>query len=200
MHEYTPIIEFWFGAGTDRDATTAGRQSRLWWGKNAETDQEIRRRFEPQVQAAGTGKLEAWKSSPEGWLALILLTDQFPRNIYRDTPRMYRFDPLARTLCADGLEDGTDRKLRLVQRVFFYLPLEHSESLDDQVRCVTLMHGLVHEAPEADKAVFEDFAGHAEAHRNIIERFGRFPHRNSILGRESTDEEIAFLTQPGSSF
>lgn len=194
------VIEFWFGPLDADDSTVAGRQSELWWGKNAETDREIRDRFEPQVQAAGAGELDAWTDTPQGWLALILLLDQFPRNIYRDTPGMYRFDDRARSLCEEGLDAGIDSSLRLIQRVFFYLPLEHSESADDQARCVDLMRGLAREAPNDHKAVFENFVDFAEAHRKVVDRFGRFPHRNAILGREPTAEEIEFLEQPGSSF
>ncbi|HKL51978.1 MAG TPA: DUF924 family protein, partial [Wenzhouxiangellaceae bacterium] len=133
-------------------------------------------------------------------LALILLLDQFPRNIYRDTSAMFRFDDQARALCVEGVETGIDARLRPIQRVFFYLPLEHAESIDDQAWCVDLMRGLVHEVPEDQKQVFEGFVDFAEAHRRIIDRFARFPHRNAILGRESTEEEVEFLKQPGSSF
>ena len=196
------VAEFWFGrefADLD-DATIAGRQSRLWWAKNESTDTDMRQRFEPLVQAAGTGKLDAWQTSPEGWLALILLVDQFPRNIYRGTPGMYQFDTRARALCVEGIEAGIDTRLELIQRVFFYLPLEHSESADDQARCVDLMQGLVQEAPKNHKEVFEGFFGYAEAHKKVIDRFGRFPHRNAILARQSTSAEIEYLEQPGSSF
>ena len=172
----------------------------MWWGKSEATDNEIRRLFEPQVQAAGAGKLDEWKTSPAGWLALIVLLDQFPRNIYRDTPAMFEFDERARALCVEGVEAGMDTHLRPIERVFFYLPLEHSESRDDQAWCVDLMRGLVREAPESQKQVFEGFVGYAEAHKRIIDRFGRFPHRNAILGRDSSVEESEFLEQPGSSF
>lgn len=202
MPDIDTILEFWFGEDFSDldDATISGRQSGLWWGKNESTDTEIRKRFEPLVQAAGAGKLGEWKASPKGWLALILLLDQFPRNIYRDSPAMFRFDDQARAQCVEGVESGIDAHLRPIQRVFFYLPLEHAESIDDQAWCVDLMRRLVDQAPQDQAEVFEGFVGYAEAHRKIIDRFGRFPHRNAILGRESTDEEIEFLKQPGSSF
>lgn len=202
MTDHAAILEFWFGeAFTDLDdATVAGGQSGLWWGKSESTDTEIRQRFEPLVQAAGAGKLDEWKASPAGWLALILLLDQFPRNIYRDTPAMFKFDDQARTLCVGGVETGIDAPLRPIQKVFFYLPLEHSESADDQAWCVDLMRGLVREVPENQRKVFEGFVDYAEAHKRIIDRFGRFPHRNAILGRESSAEEVEFLKQPGSAF
>lgn len=194
------VIQFWFGPLEATDSVISGRQSGLWWGKNEDTDRDIRNRFEPLVQAAGAGKLDESWASPDGRLARVLLLDQFPRNIYRDSPAMYKFDERARSLCIEGLETGVDHHLRPIQRVFFYLPLEHSESADDQARCVELMRGLAREVAEDQKPVFEDFVGHAEAHRKIVDRFGRFPHRNAILGRDSTAEEIEFLKQPGSSF
>ena len=202
MKDIDSVLKFWFGEDfAERDdATIAGRQSGLWWGKGDATDADIRRRFEPQVRAAGAGKLDDWKEVPEGWLALILLLDQFPRNIYRNTPAMYGFDDRVRALCTEGLDAGIDTHLRLLQRVFFYLPLEHAESSGDQAWCVELMQALVRRAPHDHKQLFEGFVDYAEAHKRIIDRFGRFPHRNAILGRESRPEEIEFLEQPGSSF
>ncbi|MGK7294779.1 MAG: DUF924 family protein [Candidatus Wenzhouxiangella sp. M2_3B_020] len=202
MSEYQAVLDFWFGEDADRKrgSEIAGVQSGLWWGKNPDTDREMRERFEPLVHAAGNGKLDDWKRTPEGWLALILLTDQFPRNIYRDTPAMFRFDGIARESCVEGIEAGVDARLAPIQRVFFYMPLEHSESADDQAWCLDLMHGLARAVDEEDRETFDGFVDYAEAHRRIIDRFGRFPHRNAILGRDSTDEETAFLREPGSSF
>lgn len=200
MNSPDPILDFWFGDSVDNDAAIANRQSSLWWDKSPATDEAIRKRFEAQVQAAADGLLDAWKDSPEGWLALILLTDQFPRNIHRGTPESFGFDPVARTLCLDGIEAGVDQRLRPIQRVFFYLPLEHSESMPDQQLCVDLMRSLARSVPEDQRPPFDHFVDFAVAHRRVIERFGRFPHRNEILGRDSTDEEVEFLKQPGSSF
>lgn len=160
----------------------------------------LRERFEPAVIAAGSGGLDDWASTARGRLALILLTDQLPRNIYRDTPDAFRLDPLARRLCCNGLERGDDRELRPIERVFFYLPLEHSENLDNQNRFVQLLKGLVAAVEPALTGTFEDFLDYGVRHRDVIARFGRFPHRNRILGRESTSKEREFLTQPGSSF
>jgi len=202
MNDANEILSFWFGEDfSDRDdSTIAGQQSKLWWGKDAGIDTEIRVRFESLVQAAGAGELGDWKQRPEGWLALILLTDQFTRNIYRDTPAMFEFDPIARALCIEGLDSEIDSALRPIQRVFFYLPLEHSEGAEHQAWCVDLMHGLAREAPESQRNTFENFVDYARAHQRIVDRFGRFPHRNAVLGRRSTVEEIEFLKQPGSSF
>jgi len=199
MNEYADILHFWFGDDSD-DAVVAGKQQALWWSKNPQTDALIRTRFEPLVLAAAAGELDTWRATPESLLALILLTDQFPRNIYRDTPDAFRFDPLARKLCLEALDTGADQQLRPIQRIFAYLPLEHSENLAHQQRCVELTTALAKQVPEAWRKSFESFAGFAEKHRVIIERFGRFPHRNAILDRPSTDEELEFLQQPGSSF
>jgi uncharacterized protein (DUF924 family) len=199
MNEYADILHFWFGDDSD-DVVVAGKQQALWWSKNPHTDTLIRTRFEPLVLAAEAGELDGWRATPEGLLALILLVDQFPRNIYRDTPDAFSFDPLARKLCLEALDTGADQQLRPIQRIFAYLPLEHSENLAHQQRCVELTTALALQVPEAWRTSFESFAGFAEKHRVIIERFGRFPHRNAILGRPSTDEELQFLQQPGSSF
>jgi uncharacterized protein (DUF924 family) len=187
------IRAFWFGDGDD--ATAAREKSSLWWSKDEAVDRAMRERFEPALQLAAARGMDGWRDTPQGLLALILLTDQFPRNIYRNTPQAFAFDPLALTWCKDGIDRGADRALRPIERVFFYLPLEHSESLHDQYLAVALFDKL----READSmyAGYHDFA---IRHRDIIERFGRFPHRNAILGRESTPEELAFLQEKGSSF
>jgi uncharacterized protein (DUF924 family) len=202
MSDIERILDFWFGedfTGID-DSTIAGRQSKLWWGKDPEVDDKIKQGFGALVTAAGDGLLSDWRASASGRLALILLTDQFTRNIHRDTPAMFGFDDYARELCIGGLEVGADAPLRPIQRVFFYLPLEHSEDADHQAWCIDLMHGLARDVPETQRETFERFVEYARAHQRIIERFGRFPHRNAILGRQSTAEEMEFLKQPGSSF
>lgn len=200
MNDPAAIIEYWFGDLSAPDATIAGRQSSLWWGKDEAVDVEMRYHFEPLVTSAGTGELDEWKATPDGWLALILLTDQVPRNIWRGRRDMYRFDDVARALSAQGIEAGIDQALRPIQRVFFYLPLEHSEDIEDQAWCVDLMRGLARSVPEEQRPVFEGFVEYAEAHHRVIEQFDRFPHRNGILGRDSTSEETEFLQRPGSSF
>jgi len=199
MENQKTIVEFWFGRNMD-DSVVAKERSPLWWSKNPDTDAEIRRRFEALVIAAESGDLDDWQQSAEGRLALVLLTDQFPRNIYRDTLAAFRFDALARKLCRNGLKEQSDHRLRPIERVFFYLPLEHSEDLDDQNQCVGHFRELAHEVSEELKPTFENFVDFAQRHQVIIERFGRFPHRNTILGRQSTQEEIDFLAQPNSSF
>lgn len=193
------VLEFWFGSNPD-DAAIAKEKSALWWSKNPQVDDEIRGRFEGLVAKAAAGELSYWEATPTGRLALILLTDQFPRNIYRDSHRAFAYDAKALAWCLDGIEQHVDRKLRPIERVFFYLPLEHAESLEHQDKSVKHFGELVSIVDEPDKAVFKEYLDFAIRHRDIIARFGRFPHRNKILGRQFTAEEIAFLNEPGSSF
>ena len=193
------VLEFWFGSNPD-DAAVAKEKSALWWSKNPQVDDEIRGRFEGLVAKAAAGELSDWEATPASRLALILLTDQFPRNIYRDSPRAFAYDAKALAWCVDGIEQHVDRKLRPIERVFFYLPLEHAESLEHQDKSAKHFGELVSIVDEPDKAVFKEYLDFAIRHRDIIARFGRFPHRNKILGRQSTAEEIAFLNEPGSSF
>jgi uncharacterized protein (DUF924 family) len=199
METTETILEFWFGASPD-DAIAAKEKSALWWAKDAATDQRMRERFTPYLQKAASGELRDWQETPAGRLALILLCDQFPRNIHRDTPQSFAFDEQARALCKKGIDAGADEALRPIQRVFFYLPLEHSESLDDQNESVALFEALASDVPAATREDFKGYVDFARHHRAIIERFGRFPHRNAILGRISSAEEAAFLKEPGSSF
>ena len=193
------ILEFWFGSDPD-DSVVAKEKSALWWLKNTQIDNEIRQRFESWVAKAAGGELWRWQTTPRGRLALILLTDQFPRNIYRDSAGAFTHDSKAMAWSLDGIKQGLDLKLRPIERVFFYLPLEHAESLEHQERSVKYFGQLVSNVGPEQKRTFQEYLDFAVRHRDVIARFGRFPHRNKILGRESTHEELAFLDQPGSSF
>jgi uncharacterized protein (DUF924 family) len=197
--EARDILSFWFGDDPD-DPRTAARQSKLWWDKDATLDAEIGRRFGALRLRAIAGELDEWVGAPPGRLALIVLVDQFSRNLFRNDPESFRHDALALRWALDGVERGDDAKLRPIERVFFYLPLQHSEVLAHQDRSVTLYEALVAQAPAESRKSFENFLSFAKRHREIVARFGRFPHRNAILGRASTPEEQAFLKQPGSSF
>ncbi|GAB3538450.1 DUF924 family protein [Noviherbaspirillum agri] len=199
MENPDTIREFWFGTSAD-DVVIAREQSRLWWTKHPDTDALIRQRFAPWLDRAVHHELDAWDNTPTGRLALILLTDQFSRNMYRDTPRAFASDPLALRWCKEGLQQHVDAQLRPIERVFFYLPLEHSESLPDQEQAVAYFQALVDELEPQQRPGFEGFLDFARRHREVVARFGRFPHRNRILGRDSTPEEVVFLSQPGSSF
>lgn len=169
------VLAFWKEAGPA-----------LWFAKDAAFDQRFRERFLLDHEAAARGELTHWQSTPEGSLALILLLDQFPRNAFRDTERMYATDASARRAASLALAAGYDRSFPLELRKFFVLPFAHSEDLADQERAVAL----------ARRLGAEDLA-HAEHHRDIVRRFGRFPHRNRILGRPSTAEETAYLANGG---
>jgi uncharacterized protein (DUF924 family) len=196
------ILDFWFGPQLETTPAfeIAHRQRPLWWSKNPQIDADCRHRFEPLLQDAAANRLADWADAPRSTLALILLLDQFPRNIYRDTPQAFAYDELARQHTHLALAMGLDRQLPPIARVFVYLPLEHSEDLDDQEQALQLLRALARQAGEADKKEFDGFADYAKKHHAVIERFGRFPHRNRILGRASSAEENAFLQQPGSSF
>jgi len=199
MENPASIIEFWFGLDAD-DKLTADRQASLWWSKNEALDAGMRERFGPWLDQAASHRLDGWAETAAGRLALILLTDQFPRNIHRGTPQSFAYDALARTWCKEGLREGVQAKLRPIERVFFYLPLEHSESLADQEQAVALFAELLDGVPASHRDTFRGYYDFAVRHREVISRFGRFPHRNRILSRESTAEELVFLQQKGSSF
>jgi uncharacterized protein (DUF924 family) len=193
------LLELWFGVDPD-DAAVAKSQAGLWWGHSPETDEMLREKFANPSTAASVGVLDHWTGSPQGRLALILLLDQIPRAIHRGTPQAFACDSDARAVASQGLASGADRLLRPVERVFFYLPFEHSEELADQERSVALFRELAETVPDGLRETFDFFLDYAVRHHAVIARFGRFPHRNTILGRESTPEELEFLQQPDSSF
>ena len=175
--EPSDVLAFWRDAGPAR-----------WFRKDEAFDAEFRRRFLPAHEAAARGDLAAWSASADGALALLILLDQFPRNVFRGTARMYTTDALARPIAHAAIDAGFDQSVDENLRQFFYLPLMHSEDLADHDRCVRLSGALGGES--------ERYAIH---HRGVIERFGRFPHRNAILGRTSTAQEQAFLAEGGFS-
>lgn len=186
------VLDFWFGPP---DSAEFGKPRKMWFAKDAAFDAQIRNRFGALVGAALGGRLSEWDSSPRGALARILLLDQFTRNAFRDTPRAFAGDPLALP-CAQALvAQGGDVLLAAVERGFAYLPFEHSEDLAMQDEALRLFERLASDAPA--QASLLDWA---QRHRAIVARFGRFPHRNAILGRASSAEEAEFLKQPGSGF
>lgn len=185
------VLDFWFG----RPGTPAHDTARPeWFRKDVAFDAEIRQRFGALVDEADRNGLTAWEADDTGRLALIVVCDQFPRNLFRDDARAFALDPRARALAHRALDDGLDQRLPPIRRVFVYLPLEHSESLADQHESVRRF-GALRDDPHAG-----GYLQWAERHRDVIERFGRFPHRNAVLGRTSTEQERAFLAQPGSRF
>lgn len=199
MNSIDSVIRYWFGEHPD-DAAVIREKSDLWWKKNPAVDEEIRLRFEAAVEAEMREELKSRDDSPRGRLARILLLDQFPRNMYRGSARAFAGDERAGKLAREALDQGMDRNLRPVERVFLYLPFEHSEHAPDQATAVRLFVALLDEVPETLKPPFRNFLDFARKHKDIVDRFGRFPHRNAILGRASTPEELEFLKGPGSSF
>ncbi|UCH47131.1 MAG: DUF924 domain-containing protein [Betaproteobacteria bacterium] len=193
------ILRFWFGTATD-DLEVSGQCAKMWWKKNPQVDAEIRQRFAAVVDAAASGQCDSWLENARGRLAMIIMVDQFSRNMYRDTPRAFAFDSLALSWAKEGIASGADQTLRPIERIFFYMPLEHSESLEDQQRAVALTTALAAQVTPEKRDLFEGYVDFAKRHRDIVQRFGRFPHRNAILERSSTPEELEFLKQPGSSF
>ncbi|MHC8302222.1 DUF924 family protein [Pseudomonas sp. ZS1P83] len=196
---WKPLLEWWFG-NSESPNEVAADKGKLWFGKRDSQDLEARTRFGDWVEQALAGGLTDWAQRPEGWLALVLLLDQLPRMIFRDTPKSFSGDLRAQALVAQGIAADFDRQLRPIQRVFIYLVFEHCENLVVQNEAVSRFIELVVRQPEADRAVFADNLDYAERHQKVIARFGRFPHRNAVLGRESTAEELEFLSGPGSRF
>ncbi len=164
-------------------------------------DAAIRQRFEPTMDAAAASSLEDWAGAPRGRLALILLLDQFPRNVYRGTAAAFAHDPKALDLSVSGIVAGLDRHLEPLERLFFYMPLQHAESIREQELSVAQFEEL---AQSVEAGLLTDTlahsADHARQHRDIIAEFGRFPHRNALLGRSSTDAEIRYLELGGATF
>lgn len=199
MNTVESILHFWFGSSAD-DAEVIREKWDLWWKKNSHVDDEIRKRFEATLQAEHQGERASWGKNPRGQLARIIVLDQFPRNMYRGAARAFAFDERALGLAGVALGQGMDKALRLVERVFMYMPFEHSEDSNDQQTSETLFTALVAAAPDSQKSVFRDFLEYAVRHKAIIDRFGRFPHRNALLGRKSTPEELTFLNGADSSF
>ena len=193
------ILDYWFGA-TGNAVDIAARQGRLWFGKLPESDRDITERFAATLDAAATGTLDHWADTPRGRLALIIVLDQFPHHVHRDTPQAFAQDAKALAQSMDALATGEDKQLAPIERVFLYLPLEHAESVSVQDLSVSLYEQLVADAAESEHTPFDNFLDYARQHRDVVARFGRFPHRNDILGRPSTPEEIEFLKQPGSRF
>jgi uncharacterized protein (DUF924 family) len=184
--DFVEVLDFWFGAP---DSQEHGRPRKLWFQKSEPFDAEIRSRFLMTWERAWGGELSRWQATPLASLALIVVLDQFPRNMFRGTARSFASDSLALAAARETIARGFDRPLSPVERPFVYLPFAHAEDLAAQRRSFALFHAFDLEHVES-----------ARRHYVIIARFGRFPHRNAALGRESTAEEIEFLKQPGSSF
>ena len=198
MNEPEDILDFWFGE-LDEKGCASPNQRQLWWAKSEAFDETVRAKFLGDYEAIVAGEREHWRGTARSALAYIIVLDQFSRNMFRGTAKMFTADPLAREVCCEGLDAAFDRELAFDERVFFYLPLEHSEDAPDHERCHEMFSCLCDDAPESLKADADYYLDFAKRHREIIDRFGRYPHRNEVLGRASTEEEREFLKEPGSS-
>lgn len=198
MIQAADVLTFWFGSA-QLDAPVDPPHRQRWFARSDTFDQRIEEDFGPLVEAALAGELEDWRTTPGGKLALILLCDQFTRNIYRDSERAYAGDPLARALALAAIDSGEDREMGLYQRAFLGMPLEHGESAAIQARSVAYFDRLRRDYLDGagGAAEAESFYQYALAHRDVIEEFGRYPHRNAALGRISTDEEQKWLERGG---
>ncbi len=183
------VLDFWFGAQGARNVSRPE-----WFRKDERFDVQIADRFGDLLERASNRELEPWRAEPHSMVALVVVLDQFSRNVFRESPRAFAQDAYARECVREAIARGDDAKLVPVERLFLNMPLEHSENVADQQECVERMRAL--EAyPET-----AGFTKWADKHKAVIDRFGRFPHRNAILGRASTTEEVEFLAQPGSRF
>lgn len=199
MSSQAEILAFWFGDNPD-DLQVIDEKSSLWWGKDKTADEDIKNRFTTSLESLIAGSLAHWKETPHGLLAMIILVDQFSRNIHRGHPASYAQDEIAQSLCREGLARKMDLQLRSIEKVFFYMPLEHAESMELQKLSVELFGKLLIPMSGQYYEKFNRYVDFAARHYDIIARFGRFPHRNRVLGRQSTREEMEFLQLPGSSF
>jgi uncharacterized protein (DUF924 family) len=192
MVQPAEILRFWFDPAPDEPKQS--RKRRVWFSKDPNFDRQIAVQFQPAYERAAAGEFNHWQTTPTGSLALVLLLDQFPRHLFRQQPQAFATDAQALAVAQRAIAQGFDQQLSPIQRVFLYVPLEHSEILEHQQQCVALLYPLRHD-PD-----LTDFYIYAAKHRDVVQQFGRFPHRNAILDRPSTTAELAFLQQPGSSF
>lgn len=214
MDDALRIREFWFGksltgslpghAEPASQAIALKLRHDLWFESDpqalAEQDEVIRSQFLDVLERATRGELDGWADSPRRRLSLIILLDQFPRQIYRGTAQSFAYDPAAVALTLSGMQLAADGALNLVERLFFYMPLQHAEATEVQDESVGAYKRLVTESPAELRSVFEESLEYAEKHRAVIRQFGRFPHRNKILGRENTPEEAMYLKKGGETF
>lgn len=193
------ILSFWFKEHELSAPQIDGRMD-IWFGEDPVFDHEIERQFAEDVERASAGELNHWAHEPRGRLALILLLDQFRRNIYRGTAKAFEKDKAALKLCVEGAMEKTDRGLAPIHRVFFYMPLQHAESRKVQAKSRKIYERLAGSVSETYKETFETIAQFADLHADIIDRFGRFPHRNKLLNRENNPEEDEYLTDDDPGF
>ena len=214
MDEALKVREFWFGKSLTGPLPGQGelgsqtlalkRRVEVWFEQNpqvvAQQDEFIRTHFQSLVELAVQGELDAWADSPRRRLSLIIVLDQFPRQLYRGTAQAFAYDPAALALTLSGMQLAADGALNIVERLFFYMPLQHAEATEVQDESVSAFKRLVAESPAELRSTFEDSLEWAVKHRELIRQFGRFPHRNKILGRKNTPEEEAYFKKGGATF
>jgi len=199
MQDAQDVLDFWFGDSALNTPTIDSRMDR-WFSSDPDLDAEIEAQFGEVVERASTGELKHWAEEPEPRLALIILLDQFRRNIYRGTPDAFDLDGVALKLCVEGTIAGVHDQLTPEQRIFFFMPLQHAESLKIQDKSVSIYNALAESVTGTLRETFATCAQFAELHRDIIAEFGRFPHRNVILGRENSSAEATYLSADVPSF
>lgn len=192
------MLNFWFGAQIEQLSDKS--KQNMWYRSTSETDAAIKKRFSTLHSRAAGGELDDWAQSPQGALALIILLDQMSRNLFRGSAKAFAFDTLALHWCRYGLEQNYLQAFTLTEKLFFVHPLEHSESLADQEQFVRLMLSFDCDLNTKQKAYLENSVAFAKEHRDIVQQFGRFPHRNQVLGRQNTPEEKAYLAAGGKRF
>ena len=197
--DFNAILDFWFGE-LDPNGCADAEHVQRWWKKDTAFDEHVRRHFASEHRAVSSGERDDWLSEPRGRLASIIVLDQFSRNMFRGTSQMFDYDVQARLIATTGIDLKFDSQLQTDERAFFYMPLMHSENIADQERSVALWTQCSDETSAELRERVGNTLGYAIQHRDIVARFGRFPHRNEILGRPSTEVELEFLAGPGSSF
>jgi len=193
------VLEYWFG-DLDQTPQYFAQRNRLWFGGGDAVDSYIREHFGPDLDTAVAGGFASWRATPRGSLALVVLLDQFSLNLYREEPQSYLQSELALPITRSLLDERLDWVLTPAERVFLYLPLEHSEQLVDQERSVEVFKALARDAPASLRKVMDGYLDYAVRHWRVVERFGRFPDRNEVFGRPSTPEELAFLDSDEAPF
>jgi uncharacterized protein (DUF924 family) len=196
---FVPILQFWFG-DVDELGRSDVQHSRRWFMRDEAFDLEIADRFGQTYADVRAGLREAWLDDPRGRVAYVIVLDQFPRNMFRGTARAFEGDRQALAAAIEGVARHDDAGLTVNERSFFYMPYMHSEEIDMQDRSVALFKELLAGAPSELRGSLLAAVQYAEKHRDVVARFGRFPHRNTALGRESTPAELAFIAEPGSGF
>lgn len=193
------IHNFWFG-DIDHYGRVSEEKARRWFRADPDFDRHIRAHFESDLRTAAAGRRIRWEREPRSALALVLLFDQFPRNMYRGTPRAFMFDDHARRCMYQAIALGLEKRLWPIERAFLFMPLQHAEDIDAQDESVDRYRRLAEDVDPEQRSMFRDFLRHAEEHREVVMTFGRFPHRNGILERTTTAAERAFLEKGGTNW